>query len=816
MADALQSMMAGGGTTLCVVNNLLTGVPVCEVELPDDASALDLKKQLSTAVQIPSELLMLLVDNVPLADDHLLRSSRSSCLLEVDLVQQRLEAACTEDTKLCDALRSLKDFGVDALQTYLEEIVALLQRPSPWRPSWYVYERRQDVHVHACRAVKELGVVAAPYAQEVVLALANFMGACKERATVVSLLDADGRFWSGSSFLVSVNGRDGPSEYAAVLAAMGHDALLALCDNLADLLSHCEEMEQRIIVLLALAKAIAGTSLWDTAHAGYVQCFVPFLKDAQPFLRWCGACCLSHILQTRAGMASFILPYVEDVSRLFLPANAIVEALGTYAYQRSHVKIAMSMTACKLLVQLGAEWLPSHFSSVFHAMLSSCDDYVAQNELTRFQRCIEKKSHGSFVYSWLKGQSSVNVLGFSDVFLFLGYDGFLAMRNEFASDDSRATTCQRALMLLIASRAFPTFSKVAALESAAWMATLLKSSSWELRMSAVHGLQRLLAGNMLPQVHDIVASLGDEMSFVRQLAATALGCCGRTAARYHTKLLPLLRDPSCHVRYSALVTLGGCLAKALPFERVIVKHLTDSSAKCRMAALRALKGMGKTAHPYKSQLLAWQKMWYAQGFDEPNGSRKREPITTKALLFPDVPLKNLFRGHAPLGNKLAGAPRTCERRQTIITRKLATRAEPKEMATHVEALPEFENGDADPILQKELRESYWCSQQRFRAQDALRRQAKHAESAHMRRAFLAARKAVGMKLSGVVCEQHRSAKLSCDSNSRNHAASALRRRLWQRRTTMQSRHFITSSSSMRRRRRVAVADENWCFVGGLP
>merc|ERR1712013_970662 len=84
--------------------------------------------------------------------------------------------------------------------------------------------------------------------------------------------------------------------------------------------------------------------------------------------------------------------------------------------------------------------------------------------------------------------------------------------------------------------------------------------------------------------------------------------------------------------------------------------------------------MGKTARPYEDQLRAWQERWYAQSpWAGPEADQKLEPITTRAMLFPDVKLKHLFHGHAPLGRGFAGSKSIRSQRQEVCTRALQFR-----------------------------------------------------------------------------------------------------------------------------------------------
>jgi hypothetical protein len=223
-------------------------------------------------------------------------------------------------------------------------------------------------------------------------------------------------------------------------------------------------------------------------------------------------------------------------------------------------------------------------------------------------------------------------------------------------------------------------------------------------MCSVYCFQRILAGNMAPHADAITALLTDEEPFVRSSAATALGCLGRCASRYQRSLLALLKDMNGFVRYASLITLGGMLAKALPYSSAIAEHLTDSNFRCRMAALRALKCMGKTAAPYIARLQMWQQQWRG---------RTREPITMRALIFPNTALRDIFRGSGPLGKKLAG-PKT--RREVMLQQfKARRKAMEAREDDYIEQLEE-------PLLSmapsdKEWREDHLSLQRRYHARD---------------------------------------------------------------------------------------------------
>jgi len=206
----------------------------------------------------------------------------------------------------------------------------------------------------------------------------------------------------------------------------------------------------------------------------------------------------------------------------------------------------------------------------------------------------------------------------------------------------------------------------------------------------------------------------------------ALGCLGRGALRYQWQLLALLTDDSNHVRYASLVTLGGLLAKAKPHSKTIARHLNDKDAKCRMASLRALKCMGHTAAPYIEDLKAWQQRWFNQDpYTCLESEKKPEPITTRAILFPNIPLKDLFRGHAPLGKRFAGpeAARNGEIMKMMLKRALAS------PTNYGDRCDGGNDDDADLEVTRERRAAYMAAQARYRAADAARRQQQRQQRA---------------------------------------------------------------------------------------
>jgi len=219
-----------------------------------------------------------------------------------------------------------------------------------------------------------------------------------------------------------------------------------------------------------------------------------------------------------------------------------------------------------------------------------------------------------------------------------------------------AGPCQKALFLLCAARSMPTSPFLGDCKLAApLLSPLLQDPSWQLRACAIQCLQRLMSGCIGTEAtaHSISALLRDPEPSVRLLAATAVGCLGSKAVRYKGALCILLKDSCNHVRYASLITIGGCMAKGRPLTETLARHLNDKDPKCRMAALRALECMGCTAQGFIAELKAWQGQWYAQ---VPHGSsHKLEPITTRALMFPHILLKHIFKGHAPLGERFGGS-----------------------------------------------------------------------------------------------------------------------------------------------------------------
>merc|ERR1719510_1585592 len=110
----------------------------------------------------------------------------------------------------------------------------------------------------------------------------------------------------------------------------------------------------------------------------------------------------------------------------------------------------------------------------------------------------------------------------------------------------------------------PWLRRPEAAKCAAWFAKLLQNEAPELRLCGVLCLQRLAAGNAVPQIASVAAVLGDDCVAVRRAAAVALGCLGRRAAPFRKDLARQLQDSSADVRFAALTTLGGLQALVEP------------------------------------------------------------------------------------------------------------------------------------------------------------------------------------------------------------------------------------------------------------
>jgi hypothetical protein len=685
---------------------MLTGAVVCEASLLQNSVVCELRKQIAAIAKVPCSLQTLVFENDNLEDAmtiaHLAQRSPCPGVFPVQLVQLSLEIACETPAKLRHTLSELTDWGPDAIVAYADEIVSIVQK----QPGLWDYEAHQ-VLSSCCCALKKLGSQCAPYVRDIMVCLRGVINETAAAESISDMMsewknkggdpthflkgDENFRYRSSSMKLQTVF-----ANISSVLSSMGSETTATIMDSFPAIFKDAGPC-QKGLALLSIARAMP----MNEVNTLCVSWFATFLDEPIVPLQWCAVHSLCHVLENAAlhhEMEAYICKVVPLLTRRDDTAVGACPLLaGELADHRS-----LQMGGCMLLAKLGHLVVP-YTHDIIIALLSNIDCADANAAINGFRHCMQKKSHSSYMYSWLKKAASSAILGFSRIFNAIGYDGFRVIIGNPPTIWSKASPCQKALVLLAAARPLPTFSKSAAAACSAWFSCLLKDPNWEMRMCAIHCLQRTMAGNMVPHAADAIAAmLVDDVPFVRQSAATALGCLGRRAVLYRDGLLRLLSDDCCHVRYASLVTLGCLLAQARPLDRHIAVHLNDKSAKCRMAALRVLKCMGKTARPYIEELTAWQQRWSNQcPYEDPEFGKKPEPITTRALLFPDVPLRKLFKGHAPLGNKFVGAKAVREQRRDIYNKVMCQRLfSPADLAT-------FQWGDLVPAQDYWRREDWW-------------------------------------------------------------------------------------------------------------
>lgn len=204
--------------------------------------------------------------------------------------------------------------------------------------------------------------------------------------------------------------------------------------------------------------------------------------------------------------------------------------------------------------------------------------------------------HGTYQH-WLHSFDSRRPFAVMRATQLLSQSGFGGLRAVMAAIDGtlqHAGDCQKALLLLCAACSLPRLQKSEAAVCAKWFALLLQSPSPELRVCGIICLQRIMAGNKVPEAKGIGELLRDRDAAVRHAAIVALGCLGRQASTFQEELLAQLDDTSADIRYAALVTLGGLQALARPNVDRIAKLLHDDVTACCLAALRALKCIGAT------------------------------------------------------------------------------------------------------------------------------------------------------------------------------------------------------------------------------
>jgi hypothetical protein len=197
--------------------------------------------------------------------------------------------------------------------------------------------------------------------------------------------------------------------------------------------------------------------------------------------------------------------------------------------------------------------------------------------------------------SWLHGfydKQRYAVASTTQIFWKAGFVGIRAVMSAFDKTLRQAGRNQKALLLMCAACGLPKLDRAQSAVCASWCSRLLHDPSPELRVCGVIWLQRLLAGNKVPEAAQIGELLGDNHDGVRRAAIVALGSLGCQAAAFQEALLEQLGHPSAQIRYAALKTLGSLQATARPSAYRIATMLQDDVTACRVAALRALRCIG--------------------------------------------------------------------------------------------------------------------------------------------------------------------------------------------------------------------------------
>lgn len=730
----------------CHVSHVLSGVEICTLAVSSDTTVADLKREIALVVNEPAKLLALIFDNDVVMDDQSRCFPSTSGEVSARVMKLRLATACTTQDDFLDVLSTLTSQGPDALVDHVEDVVSLLeQTPAAnvaTRPIFHAarcdFTADYKVHIAACEALQSLGPRCAKYALGIVAALPVII--TKERANLMCKAMAYSgmnryRFGydrsSDMSFLSNTSGDNCLcvlSNLSSVFSSMGSEGLMIIVDHFQKTFETADESHKGL-ALMSIARAMLP---FTASHSRYISWFVSFLRERLSWLSLFAVQCLIQIAKCQE-LQPALEEYIPEVLSLlsrpieadYKPPNMLYPRWGGFTCSS-----VLSSAACKLLSKLGDRVGP-HSQLIVSTFVAITTEAACSAELDRFQRAVVRKTHGAFA-AFLKEKSST-VASFSVLFNSLGYDGQAGIMSHSTEIFRTAGPCQQALMLLCMARPWPTFTKAHAAYCASWITPFLGHPSWQVRACAIVCIQRLMAGYMGPEphVHSIAALLSDPTPFVRQLAATAIGCLGRNAVRYEKTLLLLLKDSCPSVRYAALVTLGGMMALACAHIKAIASHLSDRDTKCRMAALRALKCMGKTASPFRHELKSWQQLWYARVTWPSN---KLEPISARALLFPDIPLRELFKGHAPLGHRFAGSKiKQDARRQRYTAAMQTAEASGIHFLEHgIQDTQESVSTMLDAIAVREAREYAREVQVRHHAAYDVRRRKKKKQSADRR------------------------------------------------------------------------------------
>jgi len=691
----------------CVVQNVLTGASMFEFQVSRDTTVADIKAQIASIAKVPRSMQKFLAEDDTVMDDCQCLVGPSSEVVFVRFTRLPLHAACNTPDEWCCSLAALTDLGPDAVGDHVDEIVSALKQPLDFTGSAFdryfrtsAFGRPTRVFHAAYNALQSLGTLPSYLAPEVAAVLLSLMDEKAASDTVTFVLGRRDRRTEGVFYAVYSSHTDMCVErLSSLLSSTGLDGITVAMESFPSTFQEAGT-NQTALAVICIARAMRTTlSPADAQEVPLADWFANFFRGRDLVLQRVAAnclCCLTEAL----GLHASVEPYIGDLITLLA---------------REESQFLLSSVQCrvtsKVLRSLGAGCAP-YVRDVIVAFKKYVSEEKASLELERFRREVCRKSHGGYMF-FLKAKHSV-VGPFSLIFDSLDCEALSAIMQPDSDVFQGLGPCRKAVALLCAARAVPRCTKPTAAAFASWLTPLLSDPHWQVRACAVLCLQRVMAGNMLPYFDSIAALLKDDTWFVRQLAATALGCLGRKVAPYTRHLLKLLADSRPEVRYASLVTLGGLLAKARPFASTIAARLVDPSERCRMAALRALKCMGHTAEPYVARLEAWQNLWVG---------KRPESVTTRALLFRSTRLRDLFKGPAPLGHKFAGTKATRDRMREAYSRAMSQ----KVVECHVESL-----WPLDPCDVREEREAYVVRQQCFRGASAARRDEKQHQRAPRR------------------------------------------------------------------------------------
>jgi len=664
----------------------LGGDVICKVRVSQHTTIRSLKRELAAITNIPVQLQQIICHDEVVADDQLCFCNAECNDHSVILVILPIPSACTTAEEICEVLLVLTELGSQALAPHIDDIVSFLGRTfdtaedsnHPSCSHGFNHNSSRKVHVSALKALASAGELCSPLCKEILATMPVFMEARWAEHTVnfnfrIVLPWTDS--WASSSILDALH---------SLLSAIGPAGLHVIMDGFSDTFHGTQECQKKV-ALAAIADAMLS---FNELQLHCIDWLAAFISESNVWLSYYALQFLNHMMLKNPDLSIAMEPYIPTVLSCF---DWRVESFFLLS------------AACKFLGNYSHHVVP-HMKHIVSAFLASIREEDARREIAVFQQLVKRKPHGAYMF-YMKSRGSLAPV-FSLFFKRLGYECCTSILHEYADIPSHAGPSQKALLLLSAAQLLPTFTKSQASVCATWFSVLLNDVNWQLRMCAIYCLQRLMAGYMGPEphIHGIALLLEDKEPFVRQSAATALGCLGRRVVCYEKTLLSLLMDYCSSVRYAALVTLGGLMALARRHYRTISRYLDDKDPKCRMAALRVLKNSGLTAAPFLDQLQAWRQRWY----DGNPWTSKPECVTARALMFPTVCLKHIFKGHAPLGLAFGGPKATRDAREREYTWKLS-QAEAKRPQRDEEVVLDLFPPVSDI---KESREHYRAVQQR--------------------------------------------------------------------------------------------------------